>query len=61
MMTYLPSLNALKTTFNLKVSGLVMQRSYYWVGINSFLQVFAAMKEAVDGGLDIPHSEVPWL
>ena len=57
MMTYLPSLNALKTTFNLKVCGVVMLCLHYCVGINSFLQVFAAMKGAVDGGLDIPHSE----
>ena len=59
MMTYLPSLNTLKTTFYLKNHAATefRRRDGFFLSSYFALQVFAAMKGAVDGGLDIPHSE----
>ena len=59
MMTYLPSLNTVKTTFYLKnhVAMEFRRRDGFFLPSYFALQVFAAMKGAVDGGLDIPHSE----
>ena len=56
-MTYLPSLNALKTTLYLIDRVQIFLGSRPPAALLTLAQVFAAMKGAVDGGLDIPHSE----